>query len=344
MIDLRSDTVTLPSPAMLKAMTEAELGDDVYGDDPTVKKLEAMAAERMGKQAAVFVASGTMGNLSAVLSHCGRGDEALIGDESHIYHYEAGGGSALGGVVYHLIPTRPDGTLLPEHLAAAVRQSYDAHQSPTRLICLENTHNRCGGVVIPLDYMRQVREVADVHDLRIHLDGARIFNASVALGVEASAIAQYVDSVTFCLSKGLSAPVGSVLCGDSAFIGRARRMRKMLGGGMRQVGVLAAAGIVGLEHMVERLAEDHANARILAEGLAAFPQLYVDLARVQTDIVYFTLVDGAPSGEAFITALRERGILMGAMGTRHIRAVTHYGISTHDIEETLEGVRAVLQP
>ncbi len=343
MIDLRSDTVTLPSPAMLQAMVTAELGDDVYGDDPTVKKLEAMAAERMGKQAAVFVASGTMGNLSALLSHCGRGDEALIGDEAHIYHYEAGGGSALGGVVYHLIPTRPDGTLPVEHLAAAVRQSYDAHQSPTKLICLENTHNRCGGVVLPLDYMRQVREVADAHKLRIHLDGARIFNASVALGIEASEITQYVDSVTFCLSKGLSAPVGSVLCGDSDFIGRARRIRKMLGGGMRQVGVLAAAGIVGLEHMVKRLAEDHANARILAEGLAAFPQLHVDLARVQTDIIYFTLVDDAPDADEFLAGLREHGILMGAMGKRHIRAVTHYGISTHDIEETLEGIRHILR-
>lgn len=343
MIDLRSDTVTLPSPAMYEAMAAAELGDDVYGDDPTVKKLEAMAAERMGKQAAVFVASGTMGNLSAVLSHCGRGDEALIGDESHIYHYEAGGGSALGGVVYHLIPTRPDGTLAPEQLAAAVRQSYDAHQSPTKLICLENTHNRCGGTVLSVNYMRQVREVADAHNLRIHLDGARIFNASVALGVDVHSLTEHVDSVTFCLSKGLSAPVGSVLCGDSAFIGRARRVRKMLGGGMRQAGILAAAGIVGLEYMVERLAEDHANARILAEGLAAFPQLYVDLARVQTDIVYFTLADGAPSADTFLAVLREHGILMGAMGTRHIRAVTHYGISTHDIEETLEVVRGVLR-
>jgi threonine aldolase len=341
-IDLRSDTVTLPSPEMRRAMAEAELGDDVYGEDPSVNRLERMAAERTGKEAGVLVSSGTMGNLCAVLAHCGRGDEALLGDESHIYHYEAGGGSALGGVVYHIIPTRPDGTMPLDRLAAAVRNSYDSHQAATRLVCLENTHNRCGGVVISPNYMAEVRAFARSRGLSVHLDGARVFNAAVALGQDVRAITQHVDSVTFCLSKGLSAPVGSVLCGDEAFIKRARRVRKMLGGGMRQAGVLAAAGIVALEHMVDRLAEDHVNARALAEGLASFPQIEIDLATVQTDIVYFGLSDERLDAVAFTGALRERGVLMGAAGERRVRAVTHYGINSHDVEEALEAVRAVL--
>jgi threonine aldolase len=341
-IDLRSDTVTLPSPEMRRAMAEAELGDDVYGEDPSVNRLERMAAERTGKEAGVLVSSGTMGNLCAVLAHCGRGDEALLGDESHIYHYEAGGGSALGGVVYHIIPTRPDGTMPLDRLAAAVRNSYDSHQAATRLVCLENTHNRCGGVVISPNYMAEVRAFARSRGLSVHLDGARVFNAAVALGQDVRAITQHVDSVTFCLSKGLSAPVGSVLCGDEAFIKRARRVRKMLGGGMRQAGVLAAAGIVALEHMVDRLAEDHVNARALAEGLASFPQIEIDLATVQTDIVYFGLSDERLDAAAFTGALRERGVLMGAAGERRVRAVTHYGINSHDVEEALEAVRAVL--
>jgi threonine aldolase len=341
-IDLRSDTVTLPSPEMRRAMAEAELGDDVYGEDPSVNRLERMAAERTGKEAGVLVSSGTVGNLCAVLAHCGRGDEALLGDESHIYHYEAGGGSALGGVVYHIIPTRPDGTMPLDRLAAAVRNSYDSHQAATRLVCLENTHNRCGGVVISPNYMAEVRAFARSRGLSVHLDGARVFNAAVALGQDVRAITQHVDSVTFCLSKGLSAPVGSVLCGDEAFIKRARRVRKMLGGGMRQAGVLAAAGIVALERMVDRLAEDHVNARALAEGLASFPQIEIDLATVQTDIVYFGLSDERLDAAAFTGALRERGVLMGAAGERRERAVTHYGINSHDVEEALEAVRAVL--
>jgi threonine aldolase len=342
-IDLRSDTVTLPSPDMRRAMADAELGDDVYGEDPTVNRLERMAAERTGKQAAVFVSSGTMGNLCAVLAHCGRGDEALLGDECHIYNYEAGGGSALGGVVYHVIPTNRDGTLPLDKLAGAVRNSYDSHQASTRLVCLENTHNRCGGVVVPPSYMAEVKAFADSRGLAVHLDGARVFNAAVALGQDVKVITQHVDSVTFCLSKGLAAPVGSLLCGSEAFIARARRVRKMVGGGMRQAGVLAAAGIVALEQMVDRLAEDHANARTLAEGLASFPQLKVDLDTVQTDIVYFDIVDERLDAVAFSGALRERGVLIGGAGERRARAVTHYGISAGDIEEALEAVRGVLQ-
>ncbi|HMO57859.1 MAG TPA: low-specificity L-threonine aldolase [Roseiflexaceae bacterium] len=342
MIDLRSDTVTLPTPAMLAAMSAAELGDDVYGDDPTVNRLEALAAERLGKEAAVLVASGTMGNLCSLLAHCGsRGQEAIVGDRCHIYNYEAGGAAALGGIIYRAVPTAPTGELPLAVLHGVVSSGYDAHNAPTRVVCLENTHNSCGGVVLQPTYMEQVRTFADQHGLAVHLDGARIFNAAVALGVDVREFTRHVDSVTFCLSKGLSAPVGSVVCGSSEFIGRVRRARKMVGGGMRQAGIIAAAGIVALEEMVDRLAEDHTNARTLAEGLARFPQLGVDLATIQTDIVYFDLRDDAPDGRSFIAALKERGVLIGG-GGRRVRAVTHYGIEPGDIEETLEAVRQVL--
>ena len=341
-IDLRSDTVTLPSPAMHRAMSEAALGDDVYGEDPTVNRLEQLAAERTGKEAALFVTSGTMGNLCALLAHCGRGDEVLLGDECHIYNYEAGGASVLGGVAYHPILTSPDGTLPIELLANATRPAYDSHQALTKLICLENTHNRCGGVVLPLGYLAEVASFAHERGMQVHLDGARVFNAAVASGRDVREITQHVDSVQFCLSKGLSAPVGSLLCGTSDVIARARRVRKMVGGGMRQAGVIAAAGIVALDEMIDRLAEDHANARILAEGLASFPQLGLDLATVQTDIVIFDLLDERYTPASFTKALAAQGVLMGAFGGRKIRAITHYGISSSDIEQTLEAVRAVL--
>jgi threonine aldolase len=340
-IDLRSDTVTLPTPAMREAMARAELGDDVYGEDPTVNRLEALAAERLGKEAAVLVSSGTMGNLAALLAHCGRGEEAIVGDQCHIYNYEAGGASALGGVIYRVVRNLPDGRLEAAGLAAAANDGADQHNAPTRLICLESTHNRCGGVALPLAYMAEVAAFARERGMAVHLDGARVFNAAVALGVDVREIAWHVDSVTFCLSKGLSAPVGSVLCGSAAFVARARRARKMLGGSMRQAGVLAAAGIVALEQMVERLAEDHVNAKLLAEGLARFPQVVVDPGAIQSDIVYFELRDTPLSAAEFARALRERGVLMGASYGR-IRAVTHYGIDSGDIEEALEAVGAVL--
>jgi threonine aldolase len=342
-IDLRSDTVTLPTPAMRAAIAAAELGDDVYGEDPTVNRLEALAAERVGKAAAMLVPSGTMGNLCALLAHCGRGDEALIGDESHIFHYEAGGASALGGVVMHPVATTPAGELPLEALAAAVRDPNDEHEALTRLICLENTHNRCGGVVLTPAYMRAVRSVAAERGLALHLDGARVFNAAVALGVDVRAITVHVDSVMFCLSKGLAAPVGSLLAGDEAFVRRARRARKLLGGGMRQAGVIAAAGIVALEEMIGRLAEDHTNARLLAEGLATLPGIAIDLATVQTDIVIFRLADPAWSPATFMRALAERGLLIGEIGRGYLRAVTHYGITSDDIEAALEIVRETLE-
>lgn len=341
-IDLRSDTVTLPSPAMREAIARAELGDDVYGEDPTVNRLEALAAERVGKEAAMLVPSGTMGNLCALLAHCGRGDEAIVGDESHIYNYEAGGASVLGGIPYHVVHTAPDGSLPLEALAAAMRDRADEHEATTRLICLENTHNRCGGTVLSPAYMRSVRDLAQAHGTLIHLDGARVFNAAVALGVDVRELTRHVDSVMFCLSKGLAAPVGSLLAGSSEFIARARRARKIVGGGMRQAGVIAAAGIVALEQMVDRLAEDHANARMLAEGLATLPGIVIDLATVQSDIVIFSLAGQRLTPAAFVNTLAEHGVLVGELGHGRIRAVTHYGVDASDIEAALEVVRRVL--
>ncbi len=341
-IDLRSDTVTLPTPAMRRAIAEAPLGDDVYGEDPTINRLEALAAERVGKEAAMLVVSGTMGNLCGILAHCGRGEEAIVGDQSHIYHYEGGGASTLGGVAFHVVATLASGELPLESLAGAIRDIEDPHEAVTRLICLENTHNRCGGVVLSLEYMRSVHDFAQQHGLRVHLDGARVFNAAVALGVDVREITQHVDSVQFCLSKGLAAPVGSILAGDAAFIARARRIRKLVGGGMRQAGIIAAAGIVALDEMVDRLAEDHANARMLAEGLASFPQIAIDLAAVQSDIVIFKLREGHGTPEALAHALSERGLLLGGIGRGYLRAVTHYGIDAGDIEEALEVVRVTL--
>ncbi len=341
-IDLRSDTVTLPSPAMREAMAQAPLGDDVYGEDPTINQLEALAAEMTGKEAALLVPSGTMGNLCAVLAHCGRGDEAIVGDESHIYHYEAGGPSVLGGVALHPVATLPNGEIPLPALAAALRDPEDSHEAMSRLICLENTHNRCGGTVVSPAYMATVRDFAHSRGMAVHLDGARLFNAAVAIGADVREITQHVDSVMFCLSKGLAAPVGSILAGDAATIRKARRLRKMVGGGMRQAGVIAAAGVIALEQMVGRLAEDHANARVLAEGLAVLHGIDIDLATVQTDIVVFRLTDERWTPAAFTQALAERGVLVGEIGYGRIRAVTHYGIDTGDIEEALEVVRAVL--
>jgi threonine aldolase len=334
-IDLRSDTVTLPSPAMREAMAAAPVGDDVYGEDPTVNRLEQEFAALVGKEAAVFVSSGTMGNLTALLAHAQRGTRVICGDECHIYHYEGGGASALGGLVYQLLPTSPDGTLDLAAVAAAAAPSTDSHWAPPGVVCLENTHNRMGGTVLSAEYMQQVKAIANQHGLPLHLDGARLWNAAVASGSSMAELAASVDTLTCCLSKGLAAPVGSLVAGNAAFAERVRRVRKMLGGGMRQAGIIAAAGLVALHEMVDRLAEDHQHARILAEGLAGLPGISVDLSRVQTDIVRFRLDHPTVSAEQFQQALRERGILIGSMGRGTFRAVTHYGITADDIEQTL---------
>lgn len=333
-IDLRSDTVTKPTPAMRRAMMEAEVGDDVFGEDPTVNRLQEMAAAIMGKEAALFVTSGTQGNLVSILAHCGRGDEAIVGDLSHTYLYEQGGMAQLGGVHPRVLPNRPDGTLDLDMVEAAIRPLND-HFPRSRLLILENTHNRCYGAPLTPEYIRAAADLAHRHGMKLHIDGARIFNAAVALGVDVKDLVAPADSVTFCLSKGLSAPVGSVVCGSRAFIAEARRARKVLGGGMRQAGVIAAAGIVALTEMVDRLAEDHANARLLAEGLAKIPGVEINLERVHTNIVYFDIGNGMSAAEVAERA-RAAGVLVLPTGPRRIRAVTHYGIEAADIEEALD--------
>jgi len=339
-IDLRSDTVTLPSPRMREAMARAEVGDDVFGEDPTINALEALVAERTGKEAAVFVASGTMGNLSSLLAHAQRGQEVILGDESHIYHYEAGGASALGGLVFHPVATRDDGVMPVEAIAAALRPSAE-WLAPPGVICVENTHNRCGGAIMTPDYIAAVGDLARAHGLPVHLDGARLFNASVALGLPLTAWTEHVTSVQVCLSKGLAAPVGSLVAGPRAFVARARRARKMLGGGMRQAGVLAAAGLVALEDMVDRLADDHANARLLADGLARLPGLLLDPGRVATNIIVFGLAAGLDNA-AFVDALRREGVLVIDLGRGRLRAVTHYSITADDCRTALAACERTL--
>ena len=339
-IDLRSDTVTKPTPEMRQAMYEAEVGDDVYGDDPTVNELERKAAERLGKEAALFVVSGTMGNLVALLTHCGRGDEVILGDKSHTFLYEQGGMAALGGVTPHTVPNQADGTLRIADIGGAIRPD-DPHFPRTRLLCLENTHNVCNGTPVPVDYMARAAAFAHNRGLSVHLDGARVFNAAVALGVDVSAIVRDVDSVQFCLSKGLSAPIGSMVCGSATFIAEARRARKVVGGGMRQAGVIAAAGIVALEKMTDRLVDDHARARHLAEALTELPG--VQVSPVTTNIVYFTVTDEAPkSPEQVEVQLKDRGILLNSRGGGRFRAVTHVGIGDEDLESTIEALRQIM--
>jgi threonine aldolase len=335
-IDLRSDTVTLPTPAMRQAMFEAELGDDVYGEDPTVNRLQTLAAQRLGKEAALFVPSGTMANLVCLLTHCGRGEEAIMGHLSHTFLFEAGGSAAVGGIHPRTVANQPDGTLRLDDLEAAIRDPANAHNPRSRLICLENTHNRCGGAVLGPAYFTDVRALADHHGLSIHLDGARIFNASVALGVSPAVLAQDADSVSFCLSKGLSAPVGSLVCGSTPFVKQAHRNRKLLGGAMRQAGVLAAAGIVALETMVDRLAEDHANARRLAQGLARVPGLLLDPSQVPTNIIIFDIAPGHLTARELSAALAGRGIRVNATGPRQVRVVTHIGIGREDVDLALQ--------
>ena len=333
-IDLRSDTVTLPTQTMREAIYNAELGDDVFGEDPTTNRLEKMAAERMGKEAAIMVASGTMGNLVCVLTHCRRGEEVILGDRSHMFLYESGSMSAVGGIHPHTVANQPDGTIKLEDIEAAIRGS-NVHFPRSRLICLENTHNRCYGLALTPQYMESVAKLAADRGLRVHLDGARVFNAAIALEVDVTELACHADSVSFCLSKGLSSPVGSLICGSSDFVAEARRNRKVLGGGMRQSGIIAAAGITALEQMVDRLAEDHENAKRLAEGIARIPGLSIELNRIQTNIVYFDMADKQFDAGILVTQLAGRGVKVLQVGPGRLRAVTHYGISTEDIDLAL---------
>lgn len=341
-IDLRSDTVTQPTPAMREAMARAEVGDDVFGEDPSINRLQEMAAERMGKEAGLFVPSGTMGNLAAVLAHCGRGDEVILGNLGHTFLFEGGGIAALGGVHPFPLPTQADGTLRMEDIHAAYR-SDDPHYPISRLITLENTHNRCGGVPLSVEYMDEVKLAAQALGLKVHVDGARIFNAAAALSVPAARLVEAADSVTFCLSKALCAPVGSVLCGSEEFIRRARRIRKQLGGGMRQAGVLAAAGIVALEQMVDRLPEDHRRAQALARGLGGVPGLKLERETPPTNMVFVALDEDVPATAAEVAQrLVAYGVKVGAVGPRRFRLVTHYWIDDEAVARAIEAFRDVL--
>lgn len=339
-IDLRSDTLTKPTPEMRRAMAEAEVGDDVFGEDPTVNRLEEMAAGRLGKEAALFVASGTMGNLVSLLAQCGRGDEVIVGDQAHTYIYEQGGMAALGGIHPRVVANQPDGTLDLPQVAAAIR-SDDQHFPRTRLVAVENTHNRCGGTVLTLEYMRSIGMLVRERGLRLHVDGARLFNAAVALGIDASSLVADATSVTFCLSKGLGAPVGSLVCGDRAFVAEARRARKILGGGMRQAGVIAAAGIVALEQMVDRLADDHANARDLADGLAELPWVFVEPVPVRTNILYFRVTREGADARRVASLLGEQGVRMLPVDTHRVRAVTNHHVTAEDIQAVLQTCRSL---
>lgn len=341
-IDLRSDTVTKPTPEMREAMAEAEVGDDVFRDDPTVIALEKLAADKVGKEAALFVPSGTMGNLIALLVHCHRGEEAIVGSLSHIYLNEAGGMAALGGIQPCPVPSQKDGTLRLEDILASIRTE-DVHHPITRLICLENTQNICGGVPLTPAYTRQVGELAHQNGLFLHVDGARIFNSAVAQNVAVRELIDPADSVMFCLSKGLAAPVGSILAGSQKFIDRARHIRKMLGGGMRQVGILAAAGIISLEQMAQRLGEDHVRAKKLADGLRGIQGVVVDEGSPYTNMIYFNLADHVKEDAREVTEkMKKYGVLLDADNSRRFRLVTHYWIDDEAVDKTVHAFGQVL--
>lgn len=333
-IDLRSDTVTKPSLAMRQAMAEAEVGDDVFGDDPTVNKLQEKVADMLGKDAALFVPSGTMANTIAILSHTQLGDEVIVERESHTFCYEAAAASVFGGIQLNTIAGNR-GILDADQIAKEIREN-NVHMPPTRLICLENTHNRGGGKIYPIEKIRAIHEMANQCGLKMHLDGARLFNASVASGISPKDYASYFDSVMFCFSKGLGAPVGSILIGSKPFIVRAHRFRKMLGGGMRQVGVLAAAALYALEHNVSQLAQDHKNAKLLATELAKVKGFHIDPEQVETNIVVFDISKSGYSGAQVVERLKQRGVLMIPFGATLVRAVTHLDVTTEAMKQAIQ--------
>jgi threonine aldolase len=341
MIDLRSDTVTKPTPRMREAMFQAEIGDDVYGEDPTANCLEQKVADLLGKEASIFVPSGTMANELALRVHTRPGDGVIVERNSHIFHDESGAAAALAGVQLHPLPGER-GILYPEQIEGAIGDQRDYHLPITRLVCLENTHNRGGGSIYPVDVVAEISEVAREHHLRLHMDGARLLNATVALGISPSEYTQHVDSVTLCLSKGLGAPVGSMVAGTGEFIEQVRRFRKMYGGGMRQIGFLAAAGIYALDHHIERLTEDHQKAKKLAEGLSGIQGIEVEPAKVETNILFFQVKKSGWTAQRAVEELKRKGILVLVIQEPQIRAVTHLDISQRDIEETILIFRKLL--
>jgi len=340
LIDLRSDTVTLPTEEMLEAMRHAKLGDDVFGEDPTVNQLQEMAAQRMGKEAALLVPSGTQANLVSVMSNTTRGELAFLESQSHIYWYEAGGVSAIAGLLPWPIRSET-GAIDPADLEAAIRPRNVHFPEPT-LVCLENTHNRHGGTIMKPTQIKALSQVAKEHGLKVHMDGARIFNAAIGLGVDVKEFTRHVDSLMFCLSKGLSCPIGSIVVGSKEFIEKARRTRKVLGGGMRQAGVIAAPGIVALEKMVDRLKEDHENAKFLAEKMVKLNGIKLKMENVQTNMVSFELDPAVTNDELFLNGLKENGVLALAQSKNKIRFVTHYGIRREQVEKAAAIVESVL--
>jgi threonine aldolase len=343
-IDFRSDTVSWPTPKMREAMAQARVGDDVYGEDPTVNELQALAAQLTGKEAALFVASGTMGNLVSVLAHCGRGEQVILGEDAHIFRYEAGGMAALGGVMPKPLPTDAQGRMAETAVTQAISPD-DAHFPPTRLIAVENSYGSKQGYPLPPDYFAAIRRIADAHNLSVHMDGARLFNAAAAQNLPASALTQHVDSVSICLSKGLCAPVGSVICGSEAFIQKAHRIRKAVGGGMRQAGILAAAGLIALTEMVERLHCDHEHAQILAQRLADIPGIVVNPADVKTNMVFFALADDVAETATAVAQKMQasHNVWVGPTGLKTFRAVTHYWIGMPEIDAFIAALQAALQ-
>ena len=330
-IDLRSDTVTLPTKEMREAISNAELGDDVFQEDPTINNLEKLAAKKFNKEAAIFLPSGTMANLVAVLTHCNRGDEVILGDQSHTFLYEAGGISSFGGVHSRQLKNHNDGTIHLNDIKNAIRKK-DVHFPPSRLICLENTHNRCFGMPLETNYVNEVADIAKNNDMSVHVDGARIFNAAVATGSTVADLTKNVDSVSFCLSKGLSAPSGSLLCGDKNFIHRARFNRKALGGGMRQAGILAAAGVVAIDIMSAKIIEDHRNAKALAVGIAKIDGIIIETEKIKTNIIYFKLDHPKIDSESLLDIMSKKNIRFFELGPNWFRLVTHSGISKENID------------
>lgn len=333
-IDLRSDTVTLPTEGMRQAMVNADLGDDVFQEDPTVNQLESQAAEIMEKEAAILVPSGTMGNLASLLAHCDRGTELILGDKSHTFMYEAGGVSSFGGIHSRQLKNNDDGTIDLDAIKSAIRVEND-HFPQTSAISLENTHNMCFGAPLSMEFISAVADIVRENGLKLHIDGARIFNAAVALDRDVRELVKNADSVTFCLSKGLSAPVGSVVCGDADFISKVRRNRKALGGGMRQSGIIAAAGIMALKSMITQIKVDHENARQLAEGIASIDGFTIDLNKVTTNIIYFEIDSEKITGSELVSKMEEKGIKFFETNLNRFRLVTHNGITSTDINQTL---------
>ncbi len=338
-IDLRSDTVTLPTEEMLEAIRHAELGDDVFREDPTVNRLEKLAAERLGKEAALLVTSGTQANLISLMSNTKRGELVILEAESHMYWYEVGGISMIAGLLPWLVKSRL-GALDPEDVEATIRPQ-NIHFPKPALICIENTHNRHGGTIITPDQIKAISEVAQTHDLKLYMDGARIFNAAVALRVDVKEFTKHVDNLMFCLSKSLCCPVGSLLVGTGKFIEKARKVRKVLGGGMRQAGIIAAPGIVALERMIDRLEEDHRNARCLAEGIAKIEGIQIDLSHVQTNIVCFDISGLGASGDLFLSKLKQKGILALTVAKNRVRMVTHKGIEKEQVEQAIAAIESI---